>query len=274
MDFERLSEWDAHRLKANACAGEHFTPRPPRALTDEAGAAAAARAKIGRRRFRPELAQRLDHAMPAFRPARLAHITPMQDQPVMRVLQKLLGREFLQRKFDGAHILARREPRSVGNPKDVRIDGNGRVAERRVQHHVRRLASDARQAFERLAFGRHFAVVLIQQNAARRDHVLRLRAIQADGLDVVGDAFLAKIEHLLRRIRDGKHPAHRLVHGDVRCLRGQHHGDQQLERCRVFQFGRRMRVQALQRLVDRTSFGRIHAAKLGLFRLIDVLLGC
>ena len=158
---EKLADFVAAGIEHRRCfaggafADRHFKPRRARRLGPRS------LIQNRRRRLRPVLAERLDRAMPAFRPARLAHIAAMQDQPVMGVLLELVGDEFLQRRFDRAHVLAGRESGAIRDAKDMRIDGDGRMAERRVQDHVRRLAADARQRFERLAIVRHFAAVLV-----------------------------------------------------------------------------------------------------------------
>src|SRR5215469_207108 len=81
-----------------------------------------ARSELRRRRLRLEFAQRFDHAMPAFGPPSLAHVPAVQNQPMMRVLEKLARREFFQRDFNGSHVLAWRESGTIRNPKDMRVD--------------------------------------------------------------------------------------------------------------------------------------------------------
>ena len=81
-------------------------------------------------------------------------------------------------------VLAGRESGAVRDAEDVRVDRDGRMTERGVQDHVGGLAADARQRFERFARLGHFAAVLVEQDAAGRDDVLRLGAVEADRLDV------------------------------------------------------------------------------------------
>src|SRR5450432_3194587 len=87
-----------------------------------------------------ELAQVTDRALGAFRPARDARIAAVQDQPMMRILLELVGHEFFEAPLDFIDILAGPQSGTIGDAKNVRVDGNRRMAERRVQHHVRRLA--------------------------------------------------------------------------------------------------------------------------------------
>jgi hypothetical protein len=175
------------------------------------------------------------------------------------VVPELGRRELFERCLDSAHVLARREAGTVRDSENMRVDGNRRLPECCVEHHVRGLAADARQALERFAIGRHLATVAIQQDAAGGDDVLGLGAKEADRLDVVGDTCFTKLEHRLGRARDRKHFARRLVDRDVCRLRRQHDRDQQLKWCRVFEFSGRVRVEALQRLVDCAAFDGVHA---------------
>ena len=68
----------------------------------------------------------------------------------------------------------------------MRVHRHGVFAERGVEHHIGGLAAHAGQRFEFLARARHFAAMLLEQDAAGGDGVLGLGAEQADGLDVVG----------------------------------------------------------------------------------------
>ena len=62
--------------------------------------------------------------------------------------------------LDRAHCAAGREAGPVRDAKDVRVDRDRRLAERRVQDDVRGLAADAGQRLERLAIARHLAGML------------------------------------------------------------------------------------------------------------------
>ena len=73
--------------------------------------------------------------------------------------------------LDLADIAARRESGAVRHAEDVRVDGHGRLPERRVEHDVRGLATDAGQRFERLARLRHLAGVELDELPAGRDDV-------------------------------------------------------------------------------------------------------
>src|SRR5688500_5008472 len=76
--------------------------------------------------FWPELAQVADQALRAAGLARKANVAPVQDQPVVGVLQVLRRGELQQPLFDRQRILSRRKPGAIGNAEDMRIDRHGR----------------------------------------------------------------------------------------------------------------------------------------------------
>src|SRR3954471_3398816 len=125
-------------------------------------------------RLRLVFAQVADQALRAAGLARETHIASVQDQPVVRVLEEFGWRELEQLLLDHQNVLARRKAGAIGHTKDMRVDRHRLLAERGVQHHVRRLAPDAGQRFQRLAVRRHLAAVLIEELLRERHHVLRL----------------------------------------------------------------------------------------------------
>src|SRR3546814_13042678 len=92
-------------------------------------------------------------------------------------------------------------------------------AERGVEHDVRRLATDARQRFERLAIPWYFAAVQVQYLSTQADDVLRLGLIQADGLDVLAQPRFAERKARLRRVGDREQFRGRLVDAYLGSLR-------------------------------------------------------
>ena len=71
----------------------------------------------------------------------------------------------LEPHFDGERGLARRQPGAVGDPKNMRVDRDGRLAKRDVQHHIGGLAPDPGQPLQGLAVARHDAAMLLDQHA-------------------------------------------------------------------------------------------------------------
>ena len=55
---------------------------------------------------------------------------------------------------------------AVGDPEDVGIDRDPRIAERHIDHDVRGLAADARQRFQNFDAVRHLAAEILDQPSA------------------------------------------------------------------------------------------------------------
>jgi hypothetical protein len=117
--------------------------------------------------------------------------------------------------------LARRQPGPVAEAEDMRVDGDGRLAEGRVEHDIGRLAPDTGQRFERRALGGHFAAMQFDQHPAGGDDVLRLGAKEADGLDVFESALPRPAPASPPASGGRKQPRRRLVDADVGRLRRQ-----------------------------------------------------
>src|ERR1700733_14339928 len=99
---------------------------------------------------------------------------------MVSVLAKLLGCRRKQRLLDRERCLARGKPRAIGDPKYMRIDANGRLAEDHVEDDVGGLAPDARQGFERGALARYLAIVQFDELTGERCQVLGLHIVQAN----------------------------------------------------------------------------------------------
>ena len=74
--------------------------------------------------------------------------------------------DLLELRLDLVRRLARREAGAVADAKDVRVDGECLLAERRVQHDVGGLAADARQRLQLFAGPRDLAAVVVDQRLA------------------------------------------------------------------------------------------------------------
>jgi len=175
-----------------------------------------------------------------------ADISPVQDQPVVRVALVFRGGARLERHLDRKRCLAWSETGAVGDPKDMRVDRDRRLAEGHVQHHVRGLASNAGQRLQGRAVTRNLAAMLFDQDPAQRDQVLCLGAEKPDRADQLDHPLLAERQHLLRRVGEREERRRRLVDAGVRRLRRQHDRDQQGEWVDEFQLGLR----------DRPCFGQ------------------
>ncbi len=178
---------------------------------------------------------------------------------MMRIGQELLGHALEQQRLDLGRRVPDRQAGAVGDAKDMRVDRQGRFAEGDVQHHVRRLPADAGQGLERLARLRHLAAMLLDQDAAGGEQVLRLAAEEADRLDRLLERRQAEGEHLLRRRCDREQPARRLVDAAVGRLGREQHRRKQLEHARVFELAARVRIGVAQRREEGNDRGVVHA---------------
>ena len=119
--------------------------------------------------------------------------------------------------LDVIHRLSRGEPRTIADAEDVGVDRESLLPERGVEHHIRRLATDARERLQFLARAGNFAV---DQRLAKRDHVLGLGIEQADGLDRFTQRLFAEFDHLLRRLDTFEQRSRGDVDASVGCLGG------------------------------------------------------
>src|ERR1700674_5978427 len=87
-----------------------------------------------------EFAEVDDDAFPTTGQPRLAEVTPVQNQPVMRVVPEFVRRELDQLALDFFRGLARRQTGAIGDTEDMGVDGDGGVTEGDVQDDVCDLA--------------------------------------------------------------------------------------------------------------------------------------
>ena len=78
----------------------------------------------------------------------------------------MIGGPLYQPLFDFQRRLSRRQAGAVGNPEDMGVDGDGRLAEGDVEHHVGGLAPDPRQCLELLPVAGNLAPVFVDQDLA------------------------------------------------------------------------------------------------------------
>jgi len=105
---------------------------------------------------------------------------------------------------------------------------------------------------------RHLAAVLLDQDAAGLDDVLRLASVQADGLDVLRKPLDAQRVDRLRRVGDRVELGRGLVDADIGGLRRKDHCDQQLEGRAVGQLGLGLGVVLVEATKDFPAFFSIH----------------
>ena len=170
---------------------------------------------------------------------------------MMGVQQKPVRDDAHKPVLDLARRFARRDGEAVGEAEDVGVDGQRRLAEDGVEHHIRGLAANPGQRLQRLAVARRLAAVPFDDGARERDDVPGLGPIEPDRLDEFGEPLLAERRHLFRRVGEGEQRRRRPVHARVRRLRRQHHRHQQSERVDVFELALRGRIGRGQSLEDR-----------------------
>ena len=158
-------------------------------------------------------------------------------------------------QLDFQRSLAPSQTRPVSDAENVRIDRDSRLAERDIEDDVGGLAADSGQDLELVPCARNFAAEVVDQNARGGDDVLCLCVEQADGLDVLLQLFLAKIQHLLRRLDFSEQCAGRFVHPDIGRLRRQGYGDEQRVGVNIFQLGLRRRIGIRQPPVEFENVG-------------------
>ena len=86
-------------------------------------------------------AEIVDQTDLAARLARQACVAAVQDQPVMRMQHEFGWNHLLQPELDFERRVARRQTCSVADPEYMGIHRHGVLAERHVEHDIRRLAS-------------------------------------------------------------------------------------------------------------------------------------
>ena len=174
----------------------------------------------------------------------------------MRIAQPF-GRDPLEQPI--LHLprrLSRRQAGAIAHPEDVGIDRHGALTEGDVQHHVRGLAANPGQSFQRSPVPRHLAAVLLLQRACQSHDVACLGLPQPDRADVRCHAIHAEIDHRLRGRRYAEQGGRRLVDRQIRRLGRQHHRDQQGEGVGEGEFGLRCGIMVRKSLDEAAHLRR------------------
>jgi len=134
----------------------------------------------------------------------------------------------------------------------VRIDADVLQAlEREDQDQVGCLAADARQREELVHRPGHPATVLVYDDPAGFFQVLRLVAVEADGIDEALDPFRGELRHRFRRAGDAEQPGRRRGGDRIPRLRREHCRDEDFEGILLALFGDLFDGRQLE-IVDRT----------------------
>jgi len=103
----------------------------------------------------------------------------MQDQQVMRVLEKFLRSRAGKFVLYLYYVFAGRQPGAVRNPKNMGVHGDGGLPECRIQNDIGGLAADTGQGFQCGPLRGYFAVVVIEQVLAK-PHDMTGLAVEKD----------------------------------------------------------------------------------------------
>ena len=135
------------------------------------------------------------------------------------------------------------QPEPMGDAKDVRVDSEGRFAERYREHDARRLSPDAGERFELLARLGHASTVKGDERTRRGDNILCLRSEEAARLNQSLDIRKSRRRQGLRIRIGGEKRGRRKVHARVGTLRRKNHRNEQFERISIRERGDRVRIR-------------------------------
>ena len=138
--------------------------------------------------------------------------------------------------FDIDDGFSRGQTRSVAEPENVCIDGDGRLPKGRVEHDVRRLSPHAGQGFETGPVIRYLAAMPFQQEAAGSDNVFGLGSVKTNCLDVLAQSFDAEFGHFVWRRRHREQASRGFIDTHVSRLCRKNDRNQKLKGCGVAQF--------------------------------------
>ena len=141
---------------------------------------------------------------------------------------------------------ADRKAQAVRHAEYMCIHGDGRRMKGNAHHHIRRLASDARELLQRLKVRRHLAAVIIQQNMAGLYDVLRLHAEKPTVMNLRFECGLSERGHRSRRICLWKEPPRHHIDARIRTLCRKNHRNEELERRLKCERGLCIRIEGPQ----------------------------
>jgi hypothetical protein len=104
----------------------------------------------------------------------------MQDEPMMRVVLELRRHGLFKRHLDLQRRSSRRQSRPVSDAENMRVDGDGRLPEGGIHHHIRCLASHPWKLLQFLSRIGNLSAVPFDQGLGKGDHMPRLGSIEAD----------------------------------------------------------------------------------------------
>lgn len=177
------------------------------------------------RSLRPVFAVIDDYAFRACWLTRLAGITAVENQPVVRALAVFLwsGAQQFSLHFEGR--FARRQSGAVADPKNMRIDGDGWLTKCRVQYHVGGFAPNTRQRFQIFSVFGQLTGVPFEQQLTGFQNISGLGVEQTYRSDVLLKFPFAQPEHFGWCVGDREKFLSAFVDTDICCLRRQDYRD-------------------------------------------------
>ena len=148
---------------------------------------------------------------------------------MVSILFIFIRRDSQQLLFDIDDGFSGGQTRSVAEPENVCIDGDGRLAKGSVEHDIRRLAPHAGQSFETGPVIRYLAAMPFQQEAAGGDNVFGLGSVKTNCLDVFAQSFNAEFSHFFWRRRHREQASRGFIDTHVSRLCRENDRNQQLK---------------------------------------------
>jgi len=179
----------------------------------------------------------------------------------MGVMHEFIRDKFQQFLLDFQYVLAGGNACPVGDPENMGIDSNGRLAKRSIEDDIGRLSTDSSQGLKIGTIIRDFAIMLVQQQLAGVDDIAGFGVIQANGLYVLAQSSHSKVQNRLRRVGNLIQFPGGLVDTDIGGLGREDYSDEQFKRGLVFQFSGGFRIGSLEPGKYFVSFLIIHEYK-------------
>ena len=198
---------------------------------------------------------------------READAAPVPDQQVREAAPVLTRDEAHEVALDLDGALLSRQPKTLRETADVRVDDDPLWSAELGRHDIRGLARDAGQANELLERARNLAAVLLDQHLHRPTQRLRLLAEESGCVDVALELLGRHGEVVLRPAVLLEQHRRDTVDVHVGRLRRQHHRDEELQRVTRPESDFRVRMRLLQPLDDRPDASAFRTDALP--RLVD-----
>lgn len=161
---------------------------------------------------------------------------------MMGMTAKTLRYSLLQLLFNGQRRLAFGQAQPLRHPENMSVDSDCGFSKGHTEHDVGGLAAHTCQALELLALAWHLATKIFDEGFRQGNDVFRLCPKESNGFDVLNQARLSQLQHLLRSGDFFEQGFGRLVDPLVGGLSREHHGYKQGVGVHVVEFAFRFRI--------------------------------